>query len=390
MAVVNRRKVLTIFIIAALFCALFLFSGCNPGDNTVDISQGIKEPSHFMAKFLIVLNEKVGNFGWTVVVFTIILKVILSPFDFWQKHITRKNAKIMERIKPRLEELKAKFGEDKARFNQEQMALYKREKYSTFGACLPSLLTLVVFFVVFSGFSQMVAYKNGQVYERAQATYFSAYADEYQAKYDELYDALSEEQTQDAQIISQTEASAHYYAVDAAQTAVAQSYQMESFLWIKNIFVQDAWNKPVPDYTTFSGQTGFAQARVSGVAVSEYETVMGKVLGKYGYAKNGGWNGLLILPALSLVLNFLSQKILMKAQGSQPPTSAAGGAASQKMMQYMMPALMGIFSLLYSSAFTLYIFVGAVFTIAFQLVYNLIAALYDKAKLKPAATGKIR
>lgn len=380
-SVIRRRKILIYCTFFAIIFALFLFSGCNASDNTINLSEGIKEPTHFMAKFLMYLNSSIGNFGWTVVVFTVVLKVVLSPFDFWQKHITRKNAKIMERIKPRLDDIKEKCGDDKARYNQEQMALFKREKYSTFGACLPSLLTLVVFFVVFSGFSQMVAFKNGQVYERAQSTYFTTFDLEYNSRYNALYNELTEAEKADAEKISSIKGAAHYGAVDAAQTAVAASYEMESFLWVKNVFVQDTWKEAVPQYTTFSGQSGFAQAKVEGVTINEYETVMGKVLGTRGYGKNGSWNGLLILPILSIVLNFLSQKILMSAQGAQP-TAPGNSAASQKMMQYMLPAIMGIFSLMYSSAFTLYIFVGAVFTIIFQLGYNLIASLYDKSKGK--------
>ena len=377
----RKKKIMVYAACMLLLVALFAFSGCNASDNVVNLENGVFEPTHFMAKFLMALNNKIGNIGWTVVVFTVILKLILSPFDFWQKHIARKNAKIMERMKPRLEDLKAKFGDDKARYNQEQMALYKREKYSTFGACLPTVITLVVFIVVFGGFNQMVAYQNGMVYSNAQTTFNTSY----ESKYNELYDsyfAELPENTTDAR--AEIAGTAHYNAIEYAQTQVAENYEMPSFLWVHNIFVQDTWKSAVPDYATFSGQSGMAQAKIEGVAISEYETVMAKVLGTGGYGKNGSWNGLLILPILSLALNFFSQKLLMKSQGGAPPANdAAGAAASNKVMQYMMPVIMGIFSLMYSSAFTLYIFVGAVYTIVFQLAYNLFASIWDKRTVVP-------
>ena len=49
------------------------------------------ELTNLIGKFIYIMYNAIGNFGWTVVVFTIILKVILSPLDFWQKHVTRKN-----------------------------------------------------------------------------------------------------------------------------------------------------------------------------------------------------------------------------------------------------------------------------------------------------------
>ena len=77
----------------------------------------------------------------------------------------------MERMKPQLEILQAKYGDDKQKFQQEQMALYKREKYSTFGACLPTIVTLVVFFVIFAGFREMVGWKVASDYQDCYRVY---------------------------------------------------------------------------------------------------------------------------------------------------------------------------------------------------------------------------
>jgi membrane protein insertase Oxa1/YidC/SpoIIIJ len=71
-------------------------------------------------------------------------------------------------------------------------------------------------------------------------------------------------------------------------------------------------------------------------------------------------------------------------QPPQAPTSAGGAntqaamEANMKMMQYMMPAMMGIFALFYSSAFTLYMFTSSAFTTAFQFIFNLVAKAKDK------------
>ena len=142
-----RKKKALIYAVALLIgvCCIVL-SACNKDTGVYDVSKDNLEVNHFVGKFIYVLYENIGNFGWTVVAFTVILKVALSPLDIWQKLVTRKNAKKMERMKPQLEVLQAKYGDDKQKFQQEQMALYKREKYSMFGACLPMIVTLAALY----------------------------------------------------------------------------------------------------------------------------------------------------------------------------------------------------------------------------------------------------
>ena len=41
------------------------------------------------------LLDAVGNYGWAVVLFTVILKIITLPLDFWQRFSMKKNAKMM-------------------------------------------------------------------------------------------------------------------------------------------------------------------------------------------------------------------------------------------------------------------------------------------------------
>ena len=171
-----RRRKLQIYLLAALLaiCCLMLVA-CNTDISYSVTGENVSEPTHFMAKFMLTLNNAIeggkGSFGWTVVVFTIILRLILSPLDIWQKVIGRKNGKAMERMRPQLEALQAKYGDDKQRLQQEQMALYKKEKYSTMGMCLPTIITMVVFFVVFAGFRQMVGYQFAKDYRASLNTF---------------------------------------------------------------------------------------------------------------------------------------------------------------------------------------------------------------------------
>ncbi|MDE7373295.1 MAG: YidC/Oxa1 family membrane protein insertase [Clostridia bacterium] len=130
----ERKRKLQIYLLATLIilCCLLLVA-CN-GDNSYSVEGDVvSPPTHFMAKFMLSIGNSMGgsnvSFGWVVIVFTVILRLILSPLDIWQKVIARKNSKAMERMKPQLEALQAKYGDDKQRIMQEQRALYKKEKY---------------------------------------------------------------------------------------------------------------------------------------------------------------------------------------------------------------------------------------------------------------------
>lgn len=277
---IRRRRIFRIYaVILLLLLSCFVLSACNADSGTFDVSgDAVSEPSHFIAKLMYGLDDDIAVFGWSVVAFTVILKLVLSPLDIWQRVISRRNAKAMERMRPQLEALQEKFGDDKQRYQQEQMALYKKEKYSMFGACLPSLVTLVVFFVVFAGFREMVGYQ---------------FAQDYHSSYIVFEQVMEDELGEGYETIEKTEENAALYdaAVDKAQQAVYDAYfsdartEKREFLWIHNIFVSDSWQDGVPDYLTATGQEGFAMSKITGVTKDEYNLVMGKVIG----ADEAGW-----------------------------------------------------------------------------------------------------
>ncbi len=382
----RRKKMLKIYAVALVLvvCCIALCA-CNNERGIYDVSDKNTSPevTHFIAKFINILYEGIGDFGWTIVAFTVILKLILSPLDVWQKVIARRNAKAMERMKPQLEALQEKYGEDKQRIQQEQMALYKKEKYSMLGACLPTIVTLVVFFIIFAGFREMVGWKFAN-------DYLNCYQEYDKVMVAELGDDWS---GSDFKYVGDNIAE-YESANDKAQQAVYDFYFSDEqkdnrgFLWIKNIFVPDSWKTEVPDYLTVTGQSGFATSKMEGLMQDEYNTVMGKCLGEGGWGKEGKWNGFLILPVLSLAVSIISQKLLSKAQGTPPPTgdgkSANQTQASMKMMQYMMPAMVGVFAILYSSAFALYMLVSSLTSTVFQLAFNLGGKIVDNVQAKKA------
>ena len=87
----------------------------------------------------------VGNWGWSIILLTILVKLILWPLS---SKSYRSMAK-MRVIAPEMQRMKEEFGEDRMRFSQEMMALYKREKVNPLSGCLPLLIQMPIFLALY-------------------------------------------------------------------------------------------------------------------------------------------------------------------------------------------------------------------------------------------------
>jgi len=84
------------------------------------------------------INNIVGNWGWTIVIFTILLKLVFFPLN----QRAGKSMAHMKHLAPKVEALKARYGDDKMKMNQAMMELYKTEKVNPLGGCLPILIQM--------------------------------------------------------------------------------------------------------------------------------------------------------------------------------------------------------------------------------------------------------
>ncbi len=114
---------------------------------------------NFIVDIMIWLVSFSGIVGG-VVLFTLVLKLITFPFDFASRKSMRKNSLKMEEMRPELEKLQKQYADNKELYQQKMMALYRKNGYSMFGACLPTILTLVIFIVALNGFTDYSRYQN--------------------------------------------------------------------------------------------------------------------------------------------------------------------------------------------------------------------------------------
>ncbi len=106
-----------------------------------------------------------------VILFTVILKLITLPFDFFSRLSMRKNSVKMEEMRPELEKLQKQYANDKTLYNQKMMALYKKNGYSMWGSCLPSIITLVIFIVAINAFTKYSQYQNREYFYNMSKAY---------------------------------------------------------------------------------------------------------------------------------------------------------------------------------------------------------------------------
>lgn len=308
----------------------------------------------------------IGAFGITVILFTLFLKIAMSPFDVWQKMLARKNAQKMEIMKPELDKVTKQCGQNRELLMQKQREVYKKYKYSAFSACLPSLITLVIFFIVFGGFNSAVRHYNSAVFDNLSNTYNAAYDDAIDEKADS----------------GMTHTEKETYATGKAEEAVLEAYKPEQFLLTKNIFMPDTWKSPIPDVSVYSG-TGMGKLGITDVDRNQYTKIMAPIIKKYNVNDAGKnvWNGYLILPIISFALSVLSTKLIKPPEQPQMAGQTEEQLKAQqnqaKMMTYLMPLMMGVFALFYSTAFTLYMVVSNIFTTLFNLIFNIVSKRLD-------------
>lgn len=312
------------------------------------------EMTNLVGKLLLLLRAGVGNFGWTVVVFTIILRFALLPLDIWQKFSMRKQQKKMAALQPKLAKIQKQYANNPEMLRQKQYELQRSSGVNMLASCLPMIVTMVVFFVVFAGFRALVVYDNQLIVAR-------------------LNDAYNEMVAAGA---SAEEINAH----------LAAMYQPEGWLWIKNVHMSDIGTNVIPSYENFisSGWGGINATLPNGLSAS-YETLVGpamEVYNKQSFWDVARWNGYFVLPILAIATSFLSTMLLQKMQ---PQTNMAvdeeqkkAQQKSMKMMNYIMPLMLGVFAIMYSAAFAIYYVVSNILSTLTSVIFNLIIKKVDE------------
>jgi len=282
----------------------------------------------------------VGSWGWAMVVFTIMVRLVLTPLDIKSRVSMRKTTK----LQPQLQALQKKYANDKEKLNAKTAELYKKEHINPLSSCLPLLLTWPILIAVF-GAMRMVANKE--------------------------------------------------LLMQVGQILNNETPTLEPFFWIKNLWMPDSlFAASLPDLNTlrvipadqwlswFNGldqnalpvlmkdmgltASSFDAANLTATIQQIVDAMKLNPLYVDAVAVKPGWtfnllitqfslinsfNGLLLLPILSAVSQIAMTKIM---GGSQQNTAQGPGAGTGKFMQYFFPVFSLFICLSYSAAFALY------------------------------------
>ncbi len=155
----------------------------------------------FLRSIIDFIYSVVQSHGWSVILFTILIRMVLFPFDYK----SRKSMRKMEKVNPQLQALQKKYANDKEKLQRKQAELYKKEKISPLGSCLPMLLTFPILIAMYSVMRNVAG-------------------EEIMKMLEPIYNAVGSLTDPDQ--------------IRAALAAV--DLKLESFLWIKNLWVADS------------------------------------------------------------------------------------------------------------------------------------------------------
>ena len=317
------------------------------------------------------LHTLINNYALTIIVFTILIKLVVMPLNLKSRRSTMR----MTTIQPKAAALQEKYKDDQEKLNQKLQELYRKEGINPMGSCLPMLISMVILFAMFYA--------------------LRTFANE--------------------QLVSQFLTFYHNPEIDP-HTLV------EPFLWIKNLWMPDSpfatympdvqslrlvdykvWNDVsaklfadgvIPQALSFASAsdlttyiTDVVTPFIDSATYAPYiAPVAGlgslNILGLIRFSIYQEGNGWFLLPILSVVSQIFMQKLTMNNTAMDP--SQAG---SQKMMIYVMTFMSLYFCASYNSAFALYWVVSNIYAIVEQIGFNKYFEQQDRKAAKAEEVG---
>ena len=318
------------------------------------------------------LHTFINNYALTIILFTILIKLIVMPLNLKSRRSTMR----MASVQPKMQELQVKYKDDQEKLGQKMQELYRKEGVSPMGGCLPMIISM---FVLFAMFYALRTFANEQLVTQFLTFYYNPEID--------------------------------------PKTLV------EPFLWIKNLWMPDSpfatylpdvnslrmiefdvWNNvsaslaaagQIPEALSLADRNAVAEfinavvvPFVNSEAYAPYIAPVNglgnlNILGfiRFSIYKDG--NGLFLLPILSVLTQIFMQKLTMQNSGMD----AAAQQGSQKIMIYMMTFMSLYFCAVYNSAFALYWVVSNVYAIVEQIGFNKYFEQQDRKAAKAEEVG---
>ena len=250
------------------------------------------------AWILRVFYELTGSYGWALVLFTIVVKLITLPFQMKSK----KSMMRMNLFQPQMKEIQAKYANNPQRMNEEMQLLYTREGVSPMSGCLWSFLPFPILIALYSIIRQPITHFMLLSKDAVQSVY-------------------------DAVAAAGADISAIASMKDGAAVVKDGLTQLQAYGEITLVRVAQELGVALPD--------GWIHMDFSFLGL-DLTVMPGDVWRNFF---TGGWPvvGVVLIPFISAALSFIQSKVSMSgnasAQGNDPT------ARTSRMMIWMMPLM---------------------------------------------------
>lgn len=379
--------------------------------NTLSLLAGISAPHGLWTILINWIQGSIGNLGWTLLILTVLVKLVTSPLDFLVKYTQKKQTLVQQKCAPEIAKLSKKYGSNKQAIQTQTNALYKREGLNMGLGCIVMLINMVlscaIFFSFYSTLRKVSAYEAINQYEQIEQAYENKFY-ESMANYSQDDDittaeeaknwiekfASYDEDSEDAEYVamksfkdSNTELfnNAHKEASEACSKE--WNSLKSSWLWVENIWVEDAPTKPFPTYEALkkiasNGGNYYSDYITENIAESDYNTIA-SIIGSSARKANGYY----ILAILAGLVTFASQmladlhtRLRSKKANKLAKATNQQNSMSLKIMKIIMPIIMVLFVITSSASFGIYILASNIVTILTGEIIRLIVNKLTKKK----------
>lgn len=168
--ILTKKNVKRLLVLLALVAIAVTLTGCAPtnGQTQAPISHTSgnwwdRWIVYYVSAFLLWLAKLLGNnYGWTIIVFTILIRIILLPLNALSIRSTSK----MQQIQPQVDALRKKYpgrdNESRQLLSQETNKLYKEAGVNPYTGCLPLLIQLPVMYALYQAIWRTPQLQNGR------------------------------------------------------------------------------------------------------------------------------------------------------------------------------------------------------------------------------------
>ena len=268
----------------------------------------------------------VANYGFAIIIFTVIIKLILLPLNVKSQKAMRKQQK----IQPVLQELQKKYANDQEKLQKEMMKLYKENNISMTGGCLPMLIQMPILVGLYQVIQKPLSYLIGVDWMQ-------------QAVIDKVYMLRDAMAASIGNLATQTE------------EMLARASQIQLSQWANIV------NGPNDPWVINFNFLGLNLANTPSAALNYIMRL-----------DFSDWSiiALLLIPILAIVSQLLTTKLTQVQSGQTNDNDSSNTANQMSKSMMMMPIMTGVFTFTLPSGIGIYWIISSLVQLVQQLALN--------------------